>query len=140
MGKTFHEGSVAQAESSVKGTFGYLDPEYFQYHFYREGSDGYSFGVVLLQLITGKHVHVVEASEMTHVTEWVEKKSEISDIVDPRLKGSYQKMSIEKAIDLAKKCTLSNSSSRPTMGHVLSELTVCWEIEKTRASPWFYMI
>ncbi|KAK1312584.1 putative LRR receptor-like serine/threonine-protein kinase [Acorus calamus] len=100
-----------------------LPIRYFQYNFYREGSDVYSFGVVLLQLITGKHVHVVEASDMTHITEWVEKKSEISDIVDPRLKGSFQKMSIEKAIDLAKKCTLSNSSSRPTMGHVLSELT-----------------
>ncbi|KAK1312694.1 hypothetical protein QJS10_CPA07g00895 [Acorus calamus] len=68
-----------------------------------------------------------------HITDWVEKKLEMSDIVDPRLELSYHKMSLEKAIDLAKKCTLIKSSSRPTMGHVLSELTVCWEIEKAQA-------
>ncbi|KAK1286474.1 Receptor-like protein kinase [Acorus calamus] len=96
-------------------------------------SDVYSFGVVLLQLITGKPVHFVEASKVMHITEWVEKKSEMSDIIDPRLELSYHKTSLEKAIDLAKKYTLIKSSSRPTMGHVLSELTVCWEIEKAQA-------
>ncbi|KAK1265158.1 Senescence-induced receptor-like serine/threonine-protein kinase [Acorus gramineus] len=85
---------------------------------------------ISLSVAKGKPAHFVEASKVMHVTEWVEKKSEMSDIVDPRLELSYHKMSLEKAIDLAKKCTLIKSSSRPTMGHVLSELTVCWEIEK----------
>ncbi|KAK1286475.1 Senescence-induced receptor-like serine/threonine-protein kinase [Acorus calamus] len=133
LGKMFPEENVTQAESSIKGTLGYLDPEYFECSIYREGSDVYSFGVVLLQLITGKPVHFVEASKVMHITEWVDKKSEMSDIIDPRLELSYHKMSLEKAIGLAKKCTLIKSSSRPTMAHVLSELTVCWEIEKAEA-------
>ncbi|KAK1312693.1 putative LRR receptor-like serine/threonine-protein kinase [Acorus calamus] len=134
LGKMFPEERITQTESSVKGTLGYLDPEYFQCSMYREGSDVYSFGVVLLQLITGKHVHFVEASNVMHVTEWVATKSAMSDIVDPRLEGNFHKMSMEKAMDLAKKCTSVKSFSRPTMLHVLSELNVCWEIEKARRS------
>ncbi|KAK1265304.1 Senescence-induced receptor-like serine/threonine-protein kinase [Acorus gramineus] len=134
LGKMFPEESITQTESSVKGTLGYLDPEYLQCSIYREGSDVYSFGVVLLQLITGKHVHFVEASNVMHVTEWVATKSTMSDTVDPRLEANFHKMSMEKAMDLAKKCTLLTSFSRPTMAHVLSELNVCWEMEKAHRS------
>ncbi|KAK1312582.1 Senescence-induced receptor-like serine/threonine-protein kinase [Acorus calamus] len=120
LGKMFPEENVTQVESSVKGTLGYLDPD--------DKYDRSEF-----TYFAGKPVHFMEALKVMHITDWVEKKLEMSDIVDPRLELSYHKMSLEKAIDLAKKCTLIKSSSRPTMGHVLSELTVCWEIEKAQA-------
>jgi interleukin-1 receptor-associated kinase 1 len=44
------------ASSEVRGTFGYVDPEYQSNHHVNSSGDVYSFGIVLLQIISGKRV------------------------------------------------------------------------------------
>lgn len=53
----------SNASSEVRGTFGYVDPEYRQEHHVNAASDVYSFGMVLLQIISGKRVIYLNAAK-----------------------------------------------------------------------------
>ncbi|KAK1257311.1 hypothetical protein QJS04_geneDACA023625 [Acorus gramineus] len=89
---------------------------------------------IALDVAKGKPVYIVEAGlKAMHITEWVDTKFEMRDIVDQRLDGNYHKVSLQKAMDLAKKCTSLKSDSRPSMEYVMADLSVCWEIEKAHA-------
>ncbi|KAJ4717974.1 protein kinase family protein [Melia azedarach] len=57
--------------TTIVGTPGYLDPEYFISNRLTEKSDVYSFGVVLLEIITSKPVIDRTHTERTHISEWV---------------------------------------------------------------------
>lgn len=47
---------ISHVSSEVRGTFGYVDPEYRQNHRVNAAGDVYSFGIVLLQILSGKRV------------------------------------------------------------------------------------
>ncbi|KAK1257312.1 Receptor-like protein kinase [Acorus gramineus] len=115
----------------VIGSFGYIDPEYQLTQTLNEKTDVYSYGVVLYELITGKPAIIKNLTPAPlHVPNWVCGKSDINDVADPRLEGKYHRMSLEKAIQIAKKCASPAPTSRPTMGIVVSELNVCLDFEK----------
>ncbi|XXG57246.1 hypothetical protein AAC387_Pa03g4454 [Persea americana] len=70
LSKVFSD-DFTHVSTAVKGTFGYLDPEYCNSNNLTEKSDVYSFGVVLLQLITGKPAIVrISASERRSLIDW----------------------------------------------------------------------
>ncbi|KAL6339911.1 hypothetical protein AAG906_035002 [Vitis piasezkii] len=71
--------------SSFEGTFGYLAPEYLMHGIVDEKTDVYAFGVLLLELITGRRA--LECSQRSLVT-WAKpllKKNDIQELVDPFL-------------------------------------------------------
>ncbi|KAI4980039.1 hypothetical protein ZWY2020_016792 [Hordeum vulgare] len=118
------------------GTMGYLDPEYFRSYHISEKSDLYSFGVVLLELITG-HAPVIPISDsMTiHIGEWVHQSLDhgnIESIVDTKMGGDYDINSVWKAADLALHCKREVSRERPTMAEVVAQLKECLELENRR--------
>ncbi|KAF7819731.1 putative LRR receptor-like serine/threonine-protein kinase [Senna tora] len=118
-------------ECAIMGTKGYLDPEYYKSRKLNEKSDIYSFGVVLLELITGQPA-VLKGKESVHILEWVRpelRRGDLSKIVDPRLQGKYNASSVLKALGAAMACTVSASIHRPTMSFVLAELKKCLETE-----------
>ncbi|XP_059067363.1 probable LRR receptor-like serine/threonine-protein kinase At1g51810 isoform X2 [Cryptomeria japonica] len=113
----------------VKGTIGYLDPEYYTTNRLTEKSDVYSFGVVLMEIISGKHPHFVDDStsnsEHIQITNWVRAsllKDDIENIADPNLHGNYDKDAMLKVANLAMVCTSPQSKNRPTMNEVVLEL------------------
>ncbi|MED6190560.1 hypothetical protein PIB30_107079 [Stylosanthes scabra] len=119
------------AESAVMGTTGYLDPEYFKLRNLNEKSDIYSFGIVLLELITGQTA-VLKGEQRMHILDWVRPELESKDlrrVMDPRLQGEYDENSAWKALGIAISCSASTSIQRPTMSVVLSELKQCLKME-----------
>ncbi|KAK1387749.1 putative serine/threonine-protein kinase PIX7 [Heracleum sosnowskyi] len=111
----------------VKGTFGYLDPEYFYSGQVRMKSDVYSFGVVLLEILTGRKAIDMNLPEVDRVLfSWVEsrlsKEHVISDIMDADIEGQYTEGAAEEAFSLAFKCTSRDSKSRPDAKQVVEEL------------------
>ncbi|KAL1531910.1 non-specific serine/threonine protein kinase [Salvia divinorum] len=110
----------------VVGTFGYLDPEYFQSSHFTEKSDVYSFGVVLVELLTGeKAVSAVRVEEgrglAMHFLHSME-QDQLFDIVDARVIKEGKKEEIEAMAEIAKRCLHLNGKGRPTMKEVSHHL------------------
>ncbi|KAH9327675.1 hypothetical protein KI387_007853, partial [Taxus chinensis] len=76
----------------VKGTTGYLDPEYYTTHRLTEKSDVFSFGVVLLEIISGRRP-LPSTGEEGHISSWILDfllKGDIESIADPALGKDYK--------------------------------------------------
>ncbi|CAN6999865.1 unnamed protein product [Brassica oleracea var. botrytis] len=116
----------------VAGTFGYLDPEYFQTSLFTDKSDVYSFGIVLVELITGeKPFSVVRLEEnrglASHFIEAM-KENRVLDIVDSRIKEEFKPEQVLAVAKLARRCLSLKGKKRPSMREVYSDL------EKIRSS------
>ena len=96
-----------------------------------EKSNIFSFGIVLLKLITSQPA-IVKNDEPIPLVHWVSPKFEMGDIesiVDKRLQGDFDVNSIQKALELAMTCTTPTSSQRATMSLVLLDIKECLAME-----------
>ncbi|XP_037409954.1 probable leucine-rich repeat receptor-like protein kinase At2g28990 [Triticum dicoccoides] len=108
------------------GTLGYLDPEYHATFQLTTKTDVYSFGIVLLEIITGKPPVLMDP-QTYHLPNWVRQKiakGSIQDIVDKKLLDQYDTSSLQSVVDLAMNCVESAAMDRPTMTEVVSRLKV----------------
>ncbi|KAL7132365.1 hypothetical protein ABFS83_12G069200 [Erythranthe nasuta] len=110
----------------VLGTFGYLDPEYFQSSQFTDKSDVYSFGVVVVELLTGeKAISSIRAdvgrSLATHFLHSMEENL-LFEILDARVLKEGKREDIVAIAKLAKRCLNLNGKRRPTMREVAMEL------------------
>ncbi|KAA8550460.1 hypothetical protein F0562_002144 [Nyssa sinensis] len=119
------EGSVpAHVSTVVKGTPGYLDPEYFLTHKLTDKSDVYSLGVVFLELLTGMHP-ISHGKNIVREVSAAYQSGMIFSVVDGRM-GSYPSDCVEKFLTLARKCCQEETDARPSMAEVVRELENIW--------------
>ncbi|XP_008365150.3 wall-associated receptor kinase-like 9 [Malus domestica] len=111
----------------VHGTFGYLDPEYFQSSQFTDKSDVYSFGVVLVELLTGqKPISFSRSQEQGRslATYFIISMQEdrLFDILDAQVVKGGSKADIAIVANLARRCLNLSGRKRPTMREVTAEL------------------
>ncbi|KAL3685575.1 hypothetical protein R1sor_003597 [Riccia sorocarpa] len=131
---TSDEIATAGVSTQVKGSFGYLDPEYFQTFHLSQRNDVYSFGVVMLEVITGKSPRTVDFpdSQASTLQNWVHSKvrdGDIGGILDPVMGSNYEAESVWKVTELALSCLDPDLSARPDMKGVHQELMQAMEYE-----------
>jgi len=121
-------GGKGYVSTQVKGTMGYLDPEYFTTLQLSEKSDVYSFGIVLLELITARPpiqggkfvVRIVKAALESGGISGLQE-----EVMDPLLRKSAEIDTLtgfERFLGLALSCIEESGSQRPSMREVVKEL------------------
>ncbi|XP_015693238.1 probable serine/threonine-protein kinase PBL25 isoform X1 [Oryza brachyantha] len=119
-------------ETRVMGTFGYCAPEYVKTGVLTTKTDVYSFGVFLLELITGKRavdtcrpvceqILAYWAKPMLH-------NRRCHELVDPLLRGEYPDKDFCQAVAVAAMCLYEEASSRPTMSDIVVALGFLAEV------------
>eukprot|EP01018_Ginkgo_biloba_P040115 Gb_24419 [translate_table: standard] len=106
----------------IEGTFGYLAPEYFMHGIVDEKTDVYAFGVLLLEIISGRRP--IDAMEQNLVF-WAKpllESGNIQELVDPGLRGQYDIHQMQRMVLTASLCIRHSAVWRPTMMEVLQLL------------------
>uniref|UniRef100_A0A1J3J106 Putative receptor-like protein kinase n=1 Tax=Noccaea caerulescens TaxID=107243 RepID=A0A1J3J106_NOCCA len=133
LSKTGPDLDQTHVSTAVKGSFGYLDPEYLTRQQLTEKSDVYSFGVVMLEVLCGRPV--IDPSlprEEVNLIEWamkLVKKGKVEEILDPFLEGKVKIEEMKKYCEITEKCLGQNGSERPTMGDLLWNLEFLLQVQ-----------
>ncbi|XP_050141170.1 probable LRR receptor-like serine/threonine-protein kinase At1g53440 [Malus sylvestris] len=104
------------------GTIGYIAPEYVNQGHLTDKADVYSFGIVLLEIISGKKKSNQGGFYILHWAHALKSKGNLMNLVDPRLGSEFNNEEMIATINVALHCCNSTSRLRPTMSAVMSML------------------
>ncbi|XP_051194872.1 PTI1-like tyrosine-protein kinase At3g15890 isoform X2 [Lolium perenne] len=112
--------------TKVKGTLGYLAPEYAMLGKAKESCDVYSFGVLLLELASGKRpVEKINPTTKLTITEWAlpfARDKKFKEMADPKLSDSFDEAEVKRMVVIGLACTQKTPERRPIMSEVVELL------------------
>ncbi|GMJ04597.1 FERONIA [Hibiscus trionum] len=122
---------------NMKRTIAHLDPEYYKLRNLTEKSDVFSFGVMLLELLSGKQAinpeaDATNANHEESLVRWALaciEKSEADRLVDQHLNGNIVPASLAKFVDIIEKCLADERANRPSMIEVLCSLELAQQLQ-----------
>ncbi|KAL0911304.1 hypothetical protein M5K25_019436 [Dendrobium thyrsiflorum] len=142
MARLFGGDETQGMTNRIVGTYGYMAPEYGMHGHFSAKSDVFSFGVLVLEIITGKSNNGFFNSELSedllsYVWEnW--NKGTIIEIVDPALTKLFPRDEVIRCIQIGLLCTQQDPSQRPTMTTVVVMLnSYSMSIEAPSAPAFF---
>ncbi|KAM0042473.1 putative protein kinase RLK-Pelle-RLCK-VIIa-2 family [Helianthus debilis subsp. tardiflorus] len=142
-GPAYQPGSSSTTNvytDQIKGTFGYMDAEYFSTRRLTRKSDVYAFGVVLLEVLCGRPALDFTLDEQQHsLSVWARqciKEGKIDQIIDPSLRGEAESNCLKEFGQIAYECILNSSKDRPTMTKVLArlEFVLSWTLQSVQSA------
>lgn len=133
-------GDNTHVSTRVMGTYGYCAPEYAMSGKLTLKSDIYSFGVVLLELITGrKAIDVTKRAGEQNLVSWsrpfLKDRRKLVQLVDPLLQGRYPIRCLHHAIAITAMCLQEQPTFRPLIGDIVVALEYLAEQSCKRERP-----
>ncbi|XP_017257623.1 probable LRR receptor-like serine/threonine-protein kinase At1g53430 isoform X1 [Daucus carota subsp. sativus] len=108
----------------IAGTIGYMAPEYAMRGYLTDKADVYSFGIVALEIVSGKsNTNYRPKQEFVYLLDWayvLQEQGKLLDLVDPILGSNYSKEEALRMLNMALLCTNQSFSLRPSMSTIVS--------------------
>nr|XP_007163965.1 hypothetical protein PHAVU_L001300g [Phaseolus vulgaris]XP_007163966.1 hypothetical protein PHAVU_L001300g [Phaseolus vulgaris]ESW35959.1 hypothetical protein PHAVU_L001300g [Phaseolus vulgaris]ESW35960.1 hypothetical protein PHAVU_L001300g [Phaseolus vulgaris] len=133
-----YDDKMTHMSTRVAGTIGYLAPEYAMRGHLTEKADVFSFGVMALELVSGRpNSYSNMEEEKVYLLEWAWELHEsncISDLVDPRL-IEFDEEEVKRIVGIVLLCTQASPILRPSMSRVVAMLSGDMEVSSVTTKP-----
>ncbi|KAG5001071.1 hypothetical protein JHK87_022143 [Glycine soja] len=133
-----YDDKKTHISTGVAGTIGYLAPEYAMRGHLTEKADVFSFGVVALELVSGRpNSDSSLEGEKVYLLEWawqLHEKNCIIDLVDDRL-SEFNEEEVKRVVGIALLCTQTSPTLRPSMSRVVAMLSGDIEVSTVTSKP-----
>ncbi|XP_057958034.1 probable leucine-rich repeat receptor-like serine/threonine-protein kinase At3g14840 isoform X2 [Malania oleifera] len=125
LAKLDEEGNTHMS-THIAGTYGYMAPEYAMHGYLTDKADVYSFGIVALEIVSGRRNTSYRANENCFdLLDWallLKEKGDLMELVDPMLGSDYNKEEVMTIINVGLLCTSASATARPRMSSVVGML------------------
>ncbi|KEH19252.1 LRR receptor-like kinase, putative [Medicago truncatula] len=136
-----YDDKKTHISTRVAGTIGYLAPEYAMRGRLTEKADVFSFGVVALELVSGRpnSDSSLEEDKM-YLLDWawqLHERNCINDLIDPRL-SEFNMEEVERLVGIGLLCTQTSPNLRPSMSRVVAMLLGDIEVSTVTSRPEYW--
>ncbi|KAL2927773.1 Cysteine-rich receptor-like protein kinase 19 [Bienertia sinuspersici] len=137
LAKLFGGDQTQGNTSRIAGTFGYMAPEYVVSGHISIKSDIFSYGVILLEIVSGlrnRGSNLDEVNLVSYVWKLWSEGNQLN-LVDTALENNYSTIDVERCIHVGLLCTQDDPSKRPNMASVLIMLNTELRVELSSPTP-----
>ncbi|PAN17495.1 hypothetical protein PAHAL_3G135900 [Panicum hallii] len=136
---------MSHVVTTVRGTVGRIPPEYFMSGHASEKTDVFCFGLLLIELVTGRETLELHQNEYQKggILAWAKElleQNQLSSFADKKLRNNYDSVELEEMVQIALLCTMYSPKDRPRMSEVVAMLegdgvAEKWEAVKNVEEP-----